>query len=207
MLIWHSFISSPPLPLTYYLMQAQISHSHFSGLFLSSSVLTSNLAGHMYLDKLQALIWLSFSPVNHTSQAQTGIKCSSGSPLPPSPLAYCLTQAQMSHSCSSGLFLSSSILHSHIAGHMYPDELQVCVWFFFSLPTTHHKPRQAMNARLGLYFTLSPLHHPCCLLTTSCKPRQAIIACWPHPQLLRPPFTCHKSHILRQAIYFTLFFP
>jgi hypothetical protein len=37
MLIWHSFTSSPPLPLTYYLMQAQTSHSRLSGLFLSSS--------------------------------------------------------------------------------------------------------------------------------------------------------------------------
>jgi hypothetical protein len=44
---------------------------------------------------------------------------------------------------------------------------------FFHLPTTHNRPRQAINAHLGLYFTLLPPCHPCCSLTTSCKPRQA----------------------------------
>jgi hypothetical protein len=63
-------------------LQAQTSHNCSSGLFLNFFVLSLNFTGHMYPDKLQVLIWLFFSPANHTSQAQMSFKCLSGLPLP-----------------------------------------------------------------------------------------------------------------------------
>jgi hypothetical protein len=157
----HYIYPLPPSLLAYYLMQAQTSHSCSSGLFLSSSIFHSHfslLTSHLPITTLAARL------LPHTSPDEpSGLFLSSSIlhspfshhiyPSPPSPLAYHLMQAQTSHSCSSGLILSSFVLHSHFAGHKYPDELQALIWLLFSSANTHYKPRQAINACLGLYFT------------------------------------------------------
>jgi hypothetical protein len=157
-LIFHSFF---PSLLTYDLMQAQTSNNCSSGLFFSSSIIPLHLPGHTYPDKLQALIWLSSSPANHTSQAW------------------------MSHEGLSGLIfhLLLTTLATCLLPHTSPDEPPLLFWPLphllhppfthpsqmsskdlsglpFHLPTTHHKPRQAPSTCLTFCFIHQPLLLP-----------------------------------------------
>ena len=145
MLVWAYillFLLHHASPLIYYLTPAQTSHSCSSGLFISSFVLCLTIAGHGYPDKLQVLVWLSFSPANHTSQAQTSHKYSSGfifyffTPLPPLPLTYYLTQAQTSHHCLSGHFLAPSFSINPSQVMCTQMSSKCSSGFLFHLPTT-----------------------------------------------------------------------
>ena len=129
------------------------------GLLFTLSPLTTHLLPHTSPDEPQLLVWplsqLLHPPFAHHSQMSS--KCLSGfsfhlptthhkprwasmarlglqlilppHPSQPSPFIYYLTQAQMSHNCSSGLFLSSIIFHLPITARQAPT---ACLAFLFT---------------------------------------------------------------------------
>ena len=139
----------------------------------------------------------SFKP-RRATVARLALSSASGTPSPPSPLAYYLMQAQTSNSCSSGRFLSSSVLHSNFAGQRTQTSSKFSSGFpQFYLPTHITSPDE-LQALVWLPIATVYPHH---LLTTSCKPRRAV---WPLPPSIRlltshPPIATLATRLLPHA--------